>query len=244
MFLFSTLGISASDGFCPNLAQLLGPSRARAARGPRQAALAPEESHAAAVSEDLRRQGLRDREEVVTRRLALVHRPRHALAHIVLFIIAVLAAYAHTADELDDTTGLYSNSWKRSDVHEYSDPKRAATHSITLADWGSGNTYSDQLYFMSTRPNARRSLQRSAVQPLEQELCQTGCTVDSARELGKMSSWQEPTLLGPAEDVLMEHARDELVSRPLPCTGRRSRRGWSDIRPYPGLVVGAGMADA
>jgi endo-1,3(4)-beta-glucanase len=33
------------------------------------------------------------------------------------------------------------------------DPQAAAKKSAELADWGSGNTYSNQIYFLSTRPN-------------------------------------------------------------------------------------------
>jgi endo-1,3(4)-beta-glucanase len=33
------------------------------------------------------------------------------------------------------------------------DPQAAAKKSAELADWGKGNTYSNQIYFLSTRPN-------------------------------------------------------------------------------------------
>ncbi|KAA1467678.1 glycoside hydrolase family 81 protein [Dentipellis sp. KUC8613] len=74
----------------------------------------------------------------------------------------------YAADELNDTTGTYADSWKSVIYAALSnaDPKRAATLSTTLTDWGSGNTYSNQLYFISTRPNAAGACSAAPSNPI------------------------------------------------------------------------------
>ncbi|KZW02911.1 glycoside hydrolase family 81 protein [Exidia glandulosa HHB12029] len=59
----------------------------------------------------------------------------------------------YTANELADPT--MGDAWKSVIYLAYSNfnPQKAALLSTTLASWGSGNSYSNQVYFTSTRPN-------------------------------------------------------------------------------------------
>ncbi|TFY78172.1 hypothetical protein EWM64_g5840 [Hericium alpestre] len=69
---------------------------------------------------------------------------------------------------LSDKRFLYSDSWKSVIYCALSntDPKRAASLSSGLTDWGTGNTFSNQLYFISTRPNAGGACSSSPANPL------------------------------------------------------------------------------
>nr|RBQ89678.1 hypothetical protein FVER53263_13657 [Fusarium verticillioides] len=61
--------------------------------------------------------------------------------------------FAYTMPEL--TNASYADSWKSVIYAAYSNakPQEAAAWSANLSDWGSGNTYTNELYFISTRPN-------------------------------------------------------------------------------------------
>ncbi|KAI0044919.1 glycoside hydrolase family 81 protein [Auriscalpium vulgare] len=60
---------------------------------------------------------------------------------------------SYTANELSNST--YADAWKSVIYLAYSNanPQDAATRSAGLTDWGTGNTYTNQVYFLSTRPN-------------------------------------------------------------------------------------------
>lgn len=62
--------------------------------------------------------------------------------------------YDYAQNELTDPT--IGDEWKCVIYDAYSqyDPKTAATLSTQLTTWGTGNTYTNTLYFISTRPNA------------------------------------------------------------------------------------------
>lgn len=62
--------------------------------------------------------------------------------------------YNYAQDELTDPT--IDDEWKCVIYDAYSqyDPQTAASLSTQLTDWGSGNTYTNTLYFISTRPNS------------------------------------------------------------------------------------------
>ncbi|KLO90617.1 Uncharacterized protein LW93_11038 [Fusarium fujikuroi] len=61
--------------------------------------------------------------------------------------------FSYTMPEL--TNASYADSWKSVIYAAYANakPQEAATWSAKLSDWGSGNTYTNELYFISTRPN-------------------------------------------------------------------------------------------
>lgn len=61
--------------------------------------------------------------------------------------------YNYAQNELTDPT--IGDDWKCVIYDAYSqyDPKTAAALSTQLTDWGTGNTYTNTLYFISTRPN-------------------------------------------------------------------------------------------
>ncbi|KAA1468498.1 glycoside hydrolase [Dentipellis sp. KUC8613] len=80
----------------------------------------------------------------------------------------VQSIMTYAADELNNGNGTYGDSWK-SVIYcalANSDPKQAAMLSSTLTDWGSGNTYSNQNYFIATRPNAGGSCSDVPANPL------------------------------------------------------------------------------
>ncbi|CZR44134.1 uncharacterized protein FPRO_13919 [Fusarium proliferatum ET1] len=62
--------------------------------------------------------------------------------------------FSYTMPEL--TNASYADSWKSVIYAAYANakPQEAATWSAKLSDWGSGNTYTNELYFISTRPNS------------------------------------------------------------------------------------------
>lgn len=62
--------------------------------------------------------------------------------------------FNYAQNELTDPT--IGDDWKCVIYDAYSqyDPKTAATLSTGLTSWGTGNTYTNTLYFISTRPNA------------------------------------------------------------------------------------------
>ncbi|KAG5731890.1 Endo-1,3(4)-beta-glucanase 1 [Termitomyces sp. T112] len=64
------------------------------------------------------------------------------------------AVYDYTLQELNDPA--YGDEWKSVIYLAYSqiNPVAAAQLSSSLTSWGSGNTFSNQLYFLSTRPGA------------------------------------------------------------------------------------------
>ncbi|KAG6891165.1 hypothetical protein C0992_009780 [Termitomyces sp. T32_za158] len=64
------------------------------------------------------------------------------------------AVYNYTLQELNDAA--YGDEWKSVIYLAYSqvDPVAAARLSSSLTSWGTGNTFSNQLYFLSTRPGA------------------------------------------------------------------------------------------
>lgn len=66
----------------------------------------------------------------------------------------VNAVWDYTADELNDAT--YSDDWKSVIYLAYANanPGTAAQRSSALTSWGSGNSYSNQMYFLATRPGA------------------------------------------------------------------------------------------
>src|SRR5258708_6862228 len=53
------------------------------------------------------------------------------------------------------SNAAYGDEWKSVIALAYSnyDPQTAAKTSATLSNWGTGNTYSNQIYFLATRPN-------------------------------------------------------------------------------------------
>lgn len=61
--------------------------------------------------------------------------------------------FNYAQDELTDPT--IDDEWKCVIYDAYSqyNPQAAATLSTGLSDWGSGNTYTNTLYFIATRPN-------------------------------------------------------------------------------------------
>lgn len=61
--------------------------------------------------------------------------------------------YQYASDEIADPT--ISDDWKSVIYLAYSqyDLKTAAQLSSSLTSWGTGNTFTNQLYFLSTRPN-------------------------------------------------------------------------------------------
>lgn len=61
--------------------------------------------------------------------------------------------WSYTAGEVADPT--IDDEWKCLIYLLYStvNPQQAAISSSSLTGWGSGNTYTNQLYFLSTRPN-------------------------------------------------------------------------------------------
>lgn len=66
----------------------------------------------------------------------------------------VQAVYDYTLQELNDPA--YGEEWKSVIYLAYSqvNPVAAARLSSSLTSWGTGNTFSNQLYFLSTRPGA------------------------------------------------------------------------------------------
>ena len=63
--------------------------------------------------------------------------------------------YTYAQTELTDPT--VGDDWKSVIYDAYSqyDPQTAAKLSTQLINWGSGNTFTNTLYFISTRPNSR-----------------------------------------------------------------------------------------
>ncbi|KAF4960357.1 hypothetical protein FGADI_1004 [Fusarium gaditjirri] len=63
--------------------------------------------------------------------------------------------FSYTMPELANAS--YADSWKSVIYAAYANakPQEAATWSANLSDWGSGNTYTNELYFISTRPNLK-----------------------------------------------------------------------------------------
>ncbi|KAF4343989.1 glycoside hydrolase family 81 [Fusarium beomiforme] len=61
--------------------------------------------------------------------------------------------FSYTKSELEDPS--YADSWKSVIYAAYANakPQEAAAWSAKLSDWGSGNTYTNELYFIGTRPN-------------------------------------------------------------------------------------------
>jgi endo-1,3(4)-beta-glucanase len=64
-----------------------------------------------------------------------------------------LTVLLNLAGEMSNAT--YADDWKSVIALAYSnyDPQAAAKTSAALASWGTGNTYSNQIYFLATRPN-------------------------------------------------------------------------------------------
>lgn len=64
-----------------------------------------------------------------------------------------LTVLSNLADEISNAT--FGDDWKSVIALAYSNanPQDAAKTSAALTNWGSGNTYSNQIYFLSTRPN-------------------------------------------------------------------------------------------
>ncbi|RDB25146.1 putative endo-1,3(4)-beta-glucanase 2 [Hypsizygus marmoreus] len=64
------------------------------------------------------------------------------------------AVYDYTQGELNDPS--FGDEWKSVIYLAYSqaNPAVAAQRSVSLTTWGSGNSYSNQMYFLSTRPGA------------------------------------------------------------------------------------------
>ncbi|KAI1114792.1 glycoside hydrolase family 81 protein [Nemania sp. NC0429] len=61
--------------------------------------------------------------------------------------------WSYTMPELVDPT--YGDEWKNVIIAAYSNahPQTAAAWSANITNWGSGNTFTNELYFISTRPN-------------------------------------------------------------------------------------------
>lgn len=64
------------------------------------------------------------------------------------------AVFDYTLPELNN--GTYGDEWKSVIYLAYSqaNPTAAAQRSASLTTWGTGNSYSNQVYFLSTRPGA------------------------------------------------------------------------------------------
>ncbi|TFK60669.1 glycoside hydrolase family 81 protein [Pluteus cervinus] len=69
----------------------------------------------------------------------------------------VQAMWAYTQQEINDPT--FEDSWKSVIYLAYSthSPQTAANFSSSLTSWGSGNTYTNQLHFVATRPNPTKA---------------------------------------------------------------------------------------
>ena len=76
------------------------------------------------------------------------------------------AVYDYTQEELNNST--YDDSWKSVIYLAYSqaNPSLATQRSTALTSWGSGNSYSNQMYFLSTRPNATGVCTTASANPL------------------------------------------------------------------------------
>jgi len=76
------------------------------------------------------------------------------------------AIYDYTQEELNNST--YDDAWKSVIYLAYSqaNPSLAAQRSAALTSWGSGNSYSNQMYFLSTRPNATGVCATAPANPL------------------------------------------------------------------------------
>jgi len=74
--------------------------------------------------------------------------------------------YSYASNEL--TNASYSDDWKCVIYCAYSqyDPKTAANLSSLLTSWGTGNTFTNQVYFISTRPNTDGTTCSSLTNPL------------------------------------------------------------------------------
>jgi endo-1,3(4)-beta-glucanase len=75
------------------------------------------------------------------------------------------AVFNYARNELDDPT--IGDEWKSVIYLAYSqaNPSDAAQRSASLTSWGSGNSYSNQLYFLSTRPGASGICNAAASNP-------------------------------------------------------------------------------
>ncbi|KAG6883475.1 hypothetical protein C0993_005963 [Termitomyces sp. T159_Od127] len=76
------------------------------------------------------------------------------------------AVYNYTFQELNDAT--YGDEWKSVIYLAYSqvNPVAATRLSSSLTSWGTGNTFSNQLYFLSTRPGASNVCALSPSNPI------------------------------------------------------------------------------
>jgi endo-1,3(4)-beta-glucanase len=74
--------------------------------------------------------------------------------------------YSYASNEL--TNSSYSDDWKSVIYCAYSeyDPHTAAQLSSDLTSWGSGNSFTNQVYFLSTRPNTDGTTCTSLANPL------------------------------------------------------------------------------
>jgi endo-1,3(4)-beta-glucanase len=76
------------------------------------------------------------------------------------------AVFNYTLSEINDPT--IGDEWKSVIYLAYSqaNPSDAAQRSASLTTWGSGNSYSNQLYFLSTRPGASGICTSAASNPI------------------------------------------------------------------------------
>lgn len=76
------------------------------------------------------------------------------------------AVHDYTLEELNNPT--YGDEWKSVIYLAYSqvNPVAAAQLSSSLTSWGTGNTFSNQLYFLSTRPGASNLCASAPSNPL------------------------------------------------------------------------------
>jgi len=91
--------------------------------------------------------------------------------------------YDYTLNELND--GSFSDDWKSVIYLAYSqaNPSAAAQRSTSLTGWGSGNTYSNQMYFLSTRPGASNICAQATANPqgkFKLRVAETGRFVSSS----------------------------------------------------------------
>ncbi|KAF9463551.1 glycoside hydrolase family 81 protein [Collybia nuda] len=86
------------------------------------------------------------------------------------------AVYDYTLPELNNST--YGDEWKSVIYLAYSqaNPAAAAQRSSSLTTWGSGNSYSNQVYFLSTRPGASGVCTSAATNPIGNFYLQSSST--------------------------------------------------------------------
>jgi endo-1,3(4)-beta-glucanase len=84
--------------------------------------------------------------------------------------------YDYTLGELNNAT--YGDEWKSVIYLAYSqaNPSSAAQRSASLTTWGSGNSYSNQVYFLSTRPGASGVCTSAAANPIGNFYLQSSST--------------------------------------------------------------------